>query len=401
MLVYLGYGLLLILVAYLIATTGYLLILGGAYFVRSERPSGSQSPLNRFAVLVPAHNEELLIGNLCESLLEVDYPKDRYVIHIVADNCTDRTVEICSKYDVELLVRDDPENAGKGQALAWALQEFELDKFDSVFMVDADNYVDSGILRELNGLMNGGEMAVQCYNSVGNRADSWFTELLFVSRTIGNQLYHEAKHRLGLSAYLMGNGLCFNAQLLRERGWTAFTNAEDWEYYAQLVEGGIRVGFAERAKVFHQESKSLNQATSQRVRWSSGRFNVAKTLGVRLLLKGIRDRSWHTIDASFPLIFPNYSLLTNLTLGALALTLLLPLNSMKPVLLGAVFALLFFQFVLFVTGAILAGSPLRTLKATLFAPFFLVWKAAIDLLCFTGLYGGKSWVRTKRHRSTD
>jgi cellulose synthase/poly-beta-1,6-N-acetylglucosamine synthase-like glycosyltransferase len=232
---------------------------------------------------------------------------------------------------------------------------------------------------------------------VGNRDDSWFTQLLFVSRIIGNLLYHEAKFRLGLSSYLMGNGLCFKSDLLQRRGWTAFSAGEDWEYYAHLVEDNIKIGFAAKARVFHQESRSLNQATSQRLRWSSGRFSVAKTLGVRLFLKGIKEWRWQKIDASFPLIFPNYSLQVNLTLVSLFLSFLLPSSNLKNFFVIGSLGLLAGQFLLFLGGAFIAGSPSKIFCAALYAPVFLVWKSVIDILSFSGLYQGKKWVRTRRH----
>jgi len=389
--------LLSMLLVYLGAATVYLLALAGCYFIVRERKFTDSQHINQFAVLVPAHNEEMLVGNLCQSLLQVDYPTDKYKIFIVADNCNDNTAEICRQYPVHVLERFDPENAGKGQALAWALKQINLKELDALFIVDADNYVDSAVLRELNKLINSGEQAIQCYNTVGNRDDSWFTQLLFVSRTIGNLLYHESKFRLGLSSYLMGNGLCFKAELLRERGWTAFSACEDWEYYAQLVESGIRIGFASKAKVFHQESRSLKQATSQRLRWSSGRFKISRTLGLRLIKKGIKERNLRLIDASFPLIFPNYSLLFNLTLGGLVLSFIV--FSSTTFFIVSFSALFIGQFLLFIVGSFIAGSSLKIYRAVLFAPFFLVWKGVIDILCLTGLYQGKKWVRTKRHKS--
>jgi 1,2-diacylglycerol 3-beta-glucosyltransferase len=388
--------LLSILLIYSALATLYLLALALTYFIIKNKISGKSSPHNRFAVLVPAHNEEMLVGNLCQSLLQVDYPTDKYKIFIVADNCNDNTAEICRQYPVHVLERFDPENAGKGQALAWALKQIDLKQFDAVFMVDADNYVDPTVLQELNKLINSGEQAMQCYNAVGNRDDSWFTQLLFVSRTIGNLLYHEPKFRLGLSSYLMGNGICFKTELLRERGWTAFSTGEDWEYYAQLIENGIRIGFASKAKVFHQESRSLHQATSQRLRWSSSRFKIARTLGLRLIIKGIKERNLWLIDASFPLIFPNYSLLINLTLVGLVISFIIFSTSLFFVSFAA---LLIGQFLLFIVGSIIAGSPLKIFRAALFAPFFLVWKGVIDFLSISGLYRNKKWVRTQRHQS--
>jgi cellulose synthase/poly-beta-1,6-N-acetylglucosamine synthase-like glycosyltransferase len=381
---------------YMALSTCYLLILAFSYFFKKEKILTNTTLINRFAIIIPAHNEEFLIRNICESILQINYPRDFYELFVVADNCTDKTAKIVREYPINLLERNDLSNIGKGQALAWAFKKISLDHFDAVFIVDADNYVDSEILNQLNKHINNGEVAIQCYNGVGNRYDSWFTQLLYVSRVISNTLYHEAKYRLGLSSYLMGNGLSFKSELLQQKGWTAFSTGEDWEYYAQLVESGIRVGFASRAKVFHQESCSLNQATSQRLRWSSGRFKIARTLGFSLFLKGIRERNWWIIDASFPLLFPNYSLLFNLTLAGLFLSLLATYSVISYFVISFS-ALLVGQILLFIAGTIIAGSPLKVFRAALYAPIFLIWKGSIDFLSVTGLYRNKKWVRTARH----
>lgn len=384
---------------YIAVATVYAMVLALAYYIFPEPKKMEFCKSNRFAVIVPAHNEELLIPKLCESLSQLDYSSSFYKVFIIADNCTDHTPEVCTQYSCEVLIRNDEMKRGKGYAIDWALNQIPLDDYDAILIIDADNYVDCKLLDELNILLNNGERAIQCCNSVGNRNDSWFTQLLFVSRTINNLLYHHSKYKLGLSSYLMGNGICFATELINKKGWTAFSAGEDWEYYAQLVEDNIKIGFAAKARVFHQESRSLNQATSQRLRWSSGRFSIAKTLGLRLFLKGIRERNWQKIDASFPLIFPNYSLQINLTLVTLALAFLLPSSAMKVFFVSAALVLLAGQFLLFLAGAFIAGSPWKIFCAALYAPVFLIWKSVIDILCLTGLYRGKKWVRTRRHQS--
>lgn len=388
-----------ILEIYIAFTTIYFLVLAVAYFILPEPKNIEICKSNRFAVIVPAHNEELLISTLCESLLLLNYPSSLYTIFIVADNCTDQTSEVCSKYTCEVLIRDDEVKRGKGYAIAWALNQVPLDDYDAVLIVDADNYVDCNLLLELNKILNSGEHAIQCCNSVGNRNDSWFTQLLFVTRTINNLLYHHSKYKLGLSSYLMGNGICFTTELIKKKGWTAFTIGEDWEYYAQLLDEKIRIAFAVHAKVFHQESKSLNQATSQRLRWSSGRFYVAKSLGLQLLMKGIRRFDGLLMDASLPLLLPNYSLLLNLSLITLFVVFIVSVPPYHDFMLFSSLVILFGQFMLLLLGIILSGEAINIIKALFFAPIFLIWKMVIDVITITGIYRGEKWVRTKRHIS--
>ena len=45
------------------------------------------TPTRRFAIVVPAHNEEAGIAATVANLLTIDYPKELYSVTVVADNC--------------------------------------------------------------------------------------------------------------------------------------------------------------------------------------------------------------------------------------------------------------------------------------------------------------------------
>ena len=388
-----------ILICYLALSVVYTLGLAFIYFISKDKKNENKICLKKFAIIIPAHNEEMIISGLCENLQKINYSKKLHDIFVIADNCTDRTATICLNNNFNVLERQDEVNTGKGYAIKYAFDNVKLDRYDAVLIVDADTHVDENILFELSKSLARGDVAIQCYIKIPNKNETWFTELLSVSRIINGLLYHYPKSLLGLSSYLMGSGICFSTDLIKNKGWTAFSIAEDWEYYAQLLLDGYRIAFAKNAVVYQYESKSLGQATSQRLRWSSGRWNVTKTLGVRLMLEGIKKRSLLLIDASLPLIFPNYSLQINLTIVSMVMAFLLPYSSWTVYLTAASFSLLAGQLLIFIAGAFVAGSPLKTLYAALHAPVFLVWKMIIDTLCFTGLYRGNKWVRTGRHLS--
>ncbi|HAM53290.1 MAG TPA: hypothetical protein DCP92_22300 [Nitrospiraceae bacterium] len=389
--------LLSLLIAYTLTSVLYHLALALAYFIVKEPERKASPALNRFAIIIPAHNEEMLIDKLCRNILTVNYPASMREIFIIADNCTDRTTDICSKHPVTVMSRLDRENTGKGHALKWALENIGLEKFNAVLVIDADTEVDPEILQELNVMIANGSQAIQCYETMSNRSESWFTQLIFVSRTINNLLYHYAKYKIGLSSYLMGVGMCFRTSLLREIPWTAYTLSEDWEYTARLVEQGIKIDFAVRAKVFPQESKTLRQATNQRLRWSKGRFHVVKNLGVNLFIKGLRTKNWLMTDASLSLLFPNWSLQINLIIVALVTSLLLPPSDFKSSAADLGLGMLGAQCIVLIIGIALAGDFWPVLKAILIAPLFLIWKFLIDFVSLTGIYRGKKWIRTERH----
>jgi len=349
--------------------------------------------LTAFAIVVPAHNEELLLPRLLRSTSAQDYPKPRFDTIVVADNCTDGTADTARAHGAVVLERRDSERRGKGYAINWALDSIGLDKYDAVLIVDADCHLSANALKCLDAALQQ-EQIIQCYSGVGNPDESWFTRLLDVSRTINNEIYSPAKRRLGLSCQLIGTGMCFSTRILKTYGWDAFSVGEDCEYYANLIRHGETVGFAHDARIYHQESSTLGQATHQRMRWSSGRFAVAWKYGFGLVWRGIVEQDLVKFDAGLTLTLPNPSLGMNITLACAAISAVVSGGIGN--LLPAWFALLaLLQFGIYVTGVFHTKNRLSKFMAIFVAPVFLVWKLAIDASSVLGL-GKKHWVRTER-----
>lgn len=353
-------------------------------------------PITRFCILIPAHNEEMYLNRLLDSCNKQNYPKTMYRCVVIADNCTDRTALIAKQSGATCLVRTDLSNIGKGHTLKWALEQYDFRSFDAVVVIDADSIAGPDLLRQLDISIAKGERIIQCYNGVANPSESWFTRLMNVSRTIGNEIMQPGKRKLGFTSYLMGNGMCFTVEILSKYGWNAFTVGEDWEYYARLVFEGEFVGFARDARVYHQESYNLKQATTQRIRWSSGRFAIIWKYGFNILGKGLRSGNIKLVDASLPLLLPNPSLGVNITILLTLLSYLkIYLEKKGYWILWAFIILLVGQILIYVIGAFYTKQKFTNLLAFLLAPVFLIWKMLIDLLSLLGM-GRKDWIRTAR-----
>lgn len=381
---------------YLSFSVFYYAFLAVAYFVTRDRQEAVAPGTRRYLVLIPAHNEEAVIGRVLASLTRVAYDRGDFEACVIADNCTDGTAGIVRRHDVKVLERNDASKKGKGFAIEWALSRIDVDVFDAVVIVDADNLIDPGFFHGLDEVLDGGRSAIQCNNCLANSHDTAFTGVIHLSRTINNELYHHVKHRIGLSSYLMGNGMCFTTRLLTEHPWVTGTMAEDYEYYAKLVASGEIVGFAANSRLYHQESRGLRHASEQRLRWSAGRFEVARRYGLRLFMRGLKTRNLRIVDASFPLILPNLSLMVNMTAAALAAGLVTHCFIPVPLVVLWLVLLMTMEAAYFASGVYLTGMPvLRFLHAIGFAPLFLVWKGCIDLLGISGRKTGQ-WGRSGR-----
>ncbi|WP_197502251.1 GDP-mannose 4,6-dehydratase [Mycobacterium sp. E2733] len=98
------------------------------------------------AVLLPAHNEEAVLGNSLQAVLKLLPPEQ---IHVVSDGSSDDTVATAKFYGVN--VYDLNPNRGKAGALSAAIEHFELAaRFKVLLLLDADtrladDYLDTGL----------------------------------------------------------------------------------------------------------------------------------------------------------------------------------------------------------------------------------------------------------------
>jgi cellulose synthase/poly-beta-1,6-N-acetylglucosamine synthase-like glycosyltransferase len=106
----------------------------------------------RVTVLVPAHDEEAVLGLTLESLAAQSRPPDRVLV--VADNCTDRTVEVAHAHGIEVqeTVDNTEKKAGAlNQALARLLPD--ASPADVVLVMDADSTIATDYLAVALGLL--------------------------------------------------------------------------------------------------------------------------------------------------------------------------------------------------------------------------------------------------------
>ena len=98
----------------------FLVAFGGYYgFITlfsfyKKKENKDYTPNNTFAMVVAAHNEEVVIGKLIESLKNQEYPKEMYDIFVIADNCTDKTAEIARACGANVYERFNKDKRGKG-----------------------------------------------------------------------------------------------------------------------------------------------------------------------------------------------------------------------------------------------------------------------------------------------
>ena len=252
----------------------YQLIISLCSFVKIKDKPVVEEKNNKFMAIVPAHNEENVIGNLVESLKNQTYPSDLVDIYVIADNCTDKTAEIAKKLGAIVLERTEPDKKKqtKGAALQWFLaQKIEENAdYDAFCIFDADNIVDKNFFTAMNKKLCQGEEVVQGYRDIKNPADSWVSAGYAIFYWTMHRFYHLARYNLGLSALLNGTGFMVKFDVIKPTGWNTKTLTEDIEFSLKTIIKGKKVGWAVDAIVYDEQPVGFKQSWSQRSRWTIG-----------------------------------------------------------------------------------------------------------------------------------
>ncbi|MDS0524152.1 glycosyltransferase family 2 protein [Clostridium sp. SHJSY1] len=291
--------------------TLYYAILGLLGLYR-KKETKDYTPNHKFAMIVAAHNEEVVIGQLIESMQKQDYPKELFDIYIIADNCTDKTAEIARKYEgVTVCERFNKDNKGKGYALEWMFGKlFKMNKkYDAISIFDADNLVHTDFLKEINSKMNQGYKVVQGYIDSKNPNDSWIATSYSIAFWSQNRMFQLARNNIGLSNQIGGTGFAIATETLKELGWGATCLTEDLEFTCKLVLNGEKVGWAHDAKIYDEKPLGLKQSWIQRRRWMQGFTDVASRYCMKLFKKAIVERKWYIFDAGLYVLQPFATLL--------------------------------------------------------------------------------------------
>ena len=410
-----------ILGALCLASIGYLLFLLVAGMLSRRRAAVVMdgSPLPRFTILIPAHDEELVIGATLASVGALDYPDDKVSVCVIADNCSDTTAAIARAAGATVLERTNATERGKGYALAYAMQHLlaQPNPADAFAIVDADTWVAPDFLRvmarELTARRSGdasGRVALQGRYGVLNDGEGWRAALMAGAFDLFNHVKPLGREALKFSVGLKGNGMAFTRPLLQQAPFSGSSITEDIDYGLDLLlHHGVRVGYVPGALVRAQMPVTASQAKSQRERWENGRYRLMRERVPGLLAGAVRRGDPRLADTAIDLLLPPLAEMAGLltlwtvvvVLGAATHRLMGP-----PALWAALVGAVVVGFVAYVLGGFrVSGAPSAAYAALLKAPAYAVWKLALYAAkpfarrrgaSVTAAVGGDEWVRTER-----
>lgn len=393
------------------AVVAYLAVVSAVGLPRPRRSSIAAPPVTTFAIMIPAHNEQSVIDATLRSMSELDYPADLFDVHVVADNCTDATVDVASRWPWQVHVRHEPDDGGKGPALNWLFDRLDRSgaQRDVAVVVDADTVVDPGFLTAMNAAFADGAVIAQGFYSVRAPDASAPAALRYAALACRHHLRALGRTRAGASCGLYGNGMAFRWHVLQERRWTGHL-VEDAEFQLEaLVADGITVEYVPGARLEAEMPDTLDAATSQNQRWERGRIDLAtrfaRPLAIRSVRGGPAPRRAYA-DALIDLVVPPLSLVA-LWISAVATAQLAMAGAASLTQSGhqrrritrrAILALAtLMSFGLHVLAGLWSVvAPRAVYRSLLRAPSMVVWKVRIWVRAF-GSKDEVTWRRTMRN----
>lgn len=226
------------------------------------------------SVIIPAYNEEKVIGRTIESLIQADYPNKEIIL--VDDGSKDKTLEVAQMYkrQVKVLHKD---NGGKASALNFGLA---YSKGEIIVIVDADTIVEINSLRMLaKGFQVKRVAAVAGNIKIRNKINilTWCQALEYLT---GIQIMRRGLDYFGSIPIVPGALGAFSREALREVGdYHKSTLVEDFDVTIKVLKSGLVIQGSNSAVAYTQAPEKISDFYKQRKRWYRGNLQVMSRHG--------------------------------------------------------------------------------------------------------------------------
>ncbi len=318
-------ALLISLILYIAGAYTFYIIFLGIYYKRQLHTENyfQNMYFPYYSIIVPAKNEEKVIGRVLGKLVSQDYPKNLYEIIVVEDGSRDRTLEIAKEYEKKynnVRVAHCKESRGKPHSINVGL---EYARGEIIGILDADAIPPPDMLLKASKyLYNSDVDAIQCIYQYVNGNEGILAKAGMFEGLLWHAFVLRVKDKVGLFVPLCGSGMFIKRHVFNVVGeWDERSLTEDIDFSLRMLKAGFKIKHA-LIPIGHETPARLRVFFKQRVRWYRGYFitgikhiDVWKKLSKKL-----------AFDISFTLLSP---LLSVLTVIAYFFNVIYFLNAMK------------------------------------------------------------------------
>lgn len=299
--------------------------------------------IHKIKILVPARNEESVIGELIENLKMSDYPQDAYEIVVVAHNCTDNTAAVAASHGARVLEYSNNDERIKAYALKYAMDKLKDDEFDFYLIFDADNLVAPDFFRMMNDAFASGVELARGHNNSKNYFDNSISSTSSLYYIRDARYNAQVRERLGLNSILQGTGEMLSKKFIDECGGFPSTSiSEDADVTIQAMLKGKKVHYVSDAEFYEEHPTTVKDVFTRNRRMGFGLSRLFGKSGGALLLQFFKTGKFTFLDIFLTLIFIPISVVATIWFPCYYIA----------VILNAIFG----SHVIISFGAVMAGS---------------------------------------------
>lgn len=350
----------------------------------------------RCAILMPAHNEALVIANTLENLKRQLGDNDSLVV--IADNCSDNTAELVRQHGLFAIERQSDSERGKGYALAFGMEYLKglPQAPDMVVIVDADCLLADNALAQLKNQVAATQRPAQaCYLMQRGEVERIAIKVSEFAFMVKNKIRLRGLARLGMPVPLTGTGMAFPWEAIAQAQLATGDIVEDMRLGVELAEQGKGAGYCDAALVTSFFPSSEAAEKTQRERWEHGHLSTLRQFVPRLLRRAISERSLQALGMMLDLLIPPLSLLVMLIGASCGLFLVWGLLFAEWQFASYAFDLLIALLCTILLVWLLYGRSILSLREMAHIPVYIVSKIVIYIGYL--LRKQTKWIRTDRN----
>ena len=370
--------------------------LAALLLARSAENKAKLADRGAFCVLIPAHNEELVLRQTLVGVVAQLSAQDRVLV--VADNCSDQTAAIAQDAGVEVLERHHAECRGKGYALDAGIRHLEKGGFDGscVIIIDADCDVADDALHLLAAEVSRSGRSAQARYIMRMPVDPSSRDYVSaLALRVRNIARARGMHNLGLPCQVTGSGIAIPWHAIRKLNLASGNIVEDMQIGLDLAEMRLAANYVEAAHVTGRLA-SGDAAGAQRKRWEHGHLGTAFGVVPKLLFAGITHGNLQQLALAVDLAVLPLSLLASFVVAAVAAACALGGLTGYWLALWVNVSSLVSLAVAFLVGWWVSARGIIPLRALLGVPVYVFWK--IPMWVMSVISPQKEWVRSSREQ---
>ncbi|KRN33509.1 glycosyl transferase, group 2 family protein [Weissella halotolerans DSM 20190] len=234
------------------------------------------------SIVVPAHNEALVIGETVKALLRLNYPSDKIELLLYSDNSTDDTTAVMKEVvshplyasrQVKIINRQG--TGGKAGVLNDALK---IARGEYIAVYDADAMPEANALYFLvKKILEDPKRYVAAFgrNKTRNAKQNFLTRCINQEIIVTQRIQHIATWEMFRIGRIPGTNFIVQRDFVQQiGGWRLGALTEDTDISFKIMQTGKLIALAYNSEAFQQEPEHLRDYYYQRLRWAKGNYQV-------------------------------------------------------------------------------------------------------------------------------